>query len=106
MIKAGDRVRLNDACKARLRGPCGPAGKHLNEVELTLGDPESATCMACSSDHVEEFGESVGVVTGPVDFNNKGEIHDPNKIGPELNVVWEPDNLRYGYHPDDLELAP
>jgi hypothetical protein len=48
-----------------------------------------------SREHVREFGECVGIVEGPVDYGTQR--------GPEVNVRWQPSNLRYGYHPDDLE---
>ena len=63
-------------------------------------DPEFG-CMNCSREHVEEFGDCEGIVGDLMDFNN--EIPpDPDKIGPEVNVYWQPSNLRYGYHPNDL----
>lgn len=46
------------------------------------------------NDHVEEFGECVGVVEGLVDWNGHK--------GPEVDVRWQPSNLRYAYHPDSL----
>lgn len=48
-------------------------------------------------DHVAEFGECVGVVEGSLDYGTQK--------GPEVDVRWEPSRLRYGYHPDDLELV-
>lgn len=45
--------------------------------------------------HIDEFGDCVGTVEGPVDYGVQK--------GPELNVRWQPSNLRYGYHPDHLE---
>ena len=93
-MKPGDRVRMTESYKTAMRGTC----KHrTDEVE---------TCFKCSSDHIDEFGDSIGVIEGLLDYNNKGETHDPSKVGPEFNVRWLPNNLRYGYHPDDLELVP
>jgi hypothetical protein len=56
--------------------------------------------------HVDEFGGCVGIVVGPLDYNNckPGEPgYDLAKVGPEIDVRWQPSNLRYGYHPSDLE---
>jgi hypothetical protein len=102
-MSPGDRVRMTEYVKYRLRGECGKAGKHLGPF-----DPEDKhDCWGCSSAHVEEFGESVGVVEGLADYNNckPGEPgYDPSKIGPEWTVVW-PDNLRYHYATEDLEVV-
>lgn len=49
--------------------------------------------------HVDEFGDCIGIVEDPVDFNNNGE-NDPDKIGPEVDVRWKPSNLVYGYLPE------
>ncbi len=46
--------------------------------------------------HVDEFGECIGLVEGPVDFDTCQ--------GPEVNVRWRPSGLRYGYHPEDLDV--
>lgn len=46
------------------------------------------------SEHVEEFGECVGVVEERIWLNT-----------PEVNVRWRPSGLRYAYHPDKLENA-
>lgn len=93
---------MSEALKVKLGGKCREAGKHLGPF-----DPEDAEdCWGCSWEHVREFEGSVGVVRCPTDYNNvrPGEPgHDPTKVGPELDVYWEPHNLRYGYHPDDLE---
>lgn len=44
--------------------------------------------------HVDEFGDCVGIVQGPVDYGTSE--------GPEVDVRWQPSNLRYAYHPDQL----
>jgi hypothetical protein len=57
---------------------------------------------------VREFGRCIGVILGPVDYNNckPGDPeYDPSKIGPELDVRWQPSGLRYGYDPSDLEIV-
>lgn len=59
-----------------------------------------------SREHVREFGLCIGIVQGPTDFNNckPGEPgYDPSKVGPEIDVRWQPSNLRYAYHPKSLE---
>lgn len=46
-------------------------------------------------DHVDEFGECTGNVEGLVDYGNRVK-------GPEVDVRWQPSNLRYAYDPSDL----
>jgi len=103
LMKKGDRVRMSDSLKARLRGKCGEAGRHLGPF-----DPDDVhDCWGCSSAHVEEFGDCVGIVQGLMDYNNcepTDAAYDPSKTGPEVDVRWQPSNLRYAYHPSDLEL--
>lgn len=63
-------------------------------------------CMGCSTEHVKEFGDCIGIVGNLVDYNNckPGDRRwDFHKIGPEVEVRWQPDNLVYHYHPDYLE---
>ena len=69
-MKPGTRVRMSKQLKEALkRNGCG--------------------------DHVQEFGQCIGVVRGPVNYGTQ--------IGPEVDVVWQPGNLRYAYKPEDLE---
>lgn len=101
-MKPGARVRMTEYLKWRLRGACGQAGKHLGPWDP---DGEDDQCWGCSSAHVDEFGDQIGVVVGLADYNNckPGEPgYDPDKVGPELTVVW-PGNLRYHYASGDLE---
>jgi hypothetical protein len=58
-----------------------------------------------SRGHIDEFGACVGIVEGLLDYNNPGSPHDPRKVGPELDVRWQPSNLRYGYHPENLRIV-
>jgi len=51
-----------------------------------------------SGDHVAEFGERLGIVAGPVDFGGQ--------LGPEVDVRWLPEELRYGYAPERLVRVP
>ena len=46
-------------------------------------------------EHVDEFGDCVGIVDGPIDYGTQK--------GPELDVRWQPTNLRYAYHPNNLK---
>ena len=48
-----------------------------------------------SAEHVAEFGDCVGIVQGLTDYGSRQ--------GPEVDVRWQPSNLRYAYHPDELE---
>lgn len=93
---------MSEALKAELRGPCA-GGKHVDGPT----PPIDGRCTNCSTAHVEEFGDCVGVVQGPTDFNNVPRTDpawDPEKVGPEVDVRWQPSNLRYAYDPDDLVL--
>lgn len=49
-----------------------------------------------SGEHVDEFGHCIGVVIGPM---------FPDTDWPEVDVRWQPSNLRYGYHPNELEIV-
>jgi len=71
-MKAGTLVKMSEALKRELR---------TND----------------SKEHVDEFGECVGVVEGPTDFGSQK--------GPELDVRWQPSGLRYCYHPSMLVKA-
>jgi hypothetical protein len=102
-VTPGTKVRMNESLKRELMGKCGEAGKHLGP--FTEGEPgEPHSCFGCSWDHVKEFGECTGIVEGPVDYNVAGETFDIKKLGPELNVRWQPDGLRYAYRREDLEV--
>lgn len=50
-----------------------------------------------SEEHIEEFGECEGIVQGLLDYGTQQ--------GPEVDVRWQPSNLRYGYDPDLLEIV-
>jgi len=50
-----------------------------------------------SEEHIEEFGECEGIVQGLMDFGTQK--------GPEVDVRWQPSNLRYGYHPKHLVVV-
>jgi hypothetical protein len=102
---------MTEALKSKLQGDCLP-GKHVapRPGEPPL-DPEDVDegCLHCSTAHIVEFGESVGVVQGLTDYNHcepGTPEYDSAKVGPEVDVRWEPHNLRYAYLPGDLERAP
>jgi hypothetical protein len=45
-------------------------------------------------EHVAEFGNCIGIVIGPTFKNGEGN---------EIDVKWQPSNLRYAYLPHELE---
>lgn len=45
-------------------------------------------------DHLKEFGTCIGIVQGPTHAG-----------WPEVDVRWQPSNLRYGYHSKYLKPA-
>ena len=48
-------------------------------------------------EHTEEFFGCIGIVECLLDYGICK--------GPEVDVRWQPSNLRYGYHPDQLEIV-
>lgn len=102
----GKRVRMTEAFKKQMCGNCSP--KH--HEDLLDPDPELPDdgCIKCSTDHIEEFGGCEGIVIGMMDYNNCASTdpeYDIAKIGPEIEVRWQPSNLRYAYHPTQLSLV-
>ena len=96
---------MTDACKLAYCGPCGLRGPHVGPIEPGGPDNPEGDCHGCSRAHVREFGHCVGIVIGPIDWNNVPPDHpayDPSKVGPDIDVMWQPSNLRYGYDPDHL----
>lgn len=96
-MRPGDRVRMTEAHKQNLRGNCLQSN-HTSEED----------CMYCSTRHVEEFGECIGVVIGLTNFNNVPVGHPDYydyKVGPEFDVRWQPSNLRYAYPESALEVV-
>lgn len=91
MLNPGDKVRMKGALKDRLYGECTP----YNHVAPTFKPEENMPddgCLRCSTAHVEKFGNCIGIVIGPTEEGWE-----------EVDVRWQPSNLRYGHHPDDLE---
>lgn len=92
MIKTGDYVRMSEECKIALRKNC--INEHVGPFDSGDGaDDPGGECWGCSTQHIEEFGNCVGIVEGPVDFGN-------GNLGPEVDVRWLPSQLRYGYDPN------
>lgn len=107
-IKTGDRVRMTEEFKTMMSCLRGPFGKHQGPfisykekdgIPKDNDDPEN-DCLACSSDHIDEFGTCEGIVGEKVSWNNNDSVS-----GPEWNVRWLPSNLRYAYHPDHLVVV-
>ncbi len=95
-VKKGALVRLTEAAKTRLRGKCGSAGRHLGPF-----DPDDGyACWGCGTAHVDEFGDCVGVVLGPMDLGD-GERKDDTFV----DVRWQPSGLRYAYDSADLVIV-
>lgn len=99
----GAKVRMTEELKKVMRGKCGEAGKHVGP--FSQDDGEEPDCYGCSSEHIAEFEDSVGIVQGFADYNNQGEVRDESKVGPEVDVRWQPDNLRYAYDPKYLVVV-
>lgn len=91
-IMPGTRVRMSDELKRVLRGRCGEAGAHIGPF-----DDVDSDCFACSSAHVDEFGECVGIV--------QGKMFPDVDDAPEVNVIWTPSGLCYGYDPAMLAVV-
>lgn len=89
MIKVSTKVKMSESLKVKFIGPCG--------IEHQKWDEEGEFCLACSREHIEEFGDCVGIVDSVLDYN--GEVCDG-----WWNVRWEPSNLCYAYEETDLEL--
>lgn len=80
-MKIGTCVRMSEDLKSRL----------LSEA------PSKEAGVGGGHEHAKEFGDCVGVVEGPM---------FPGSVAArELDVRWHPSNLRYGYFPEQLEVA-
>lgn len=66
-----------------------------DKVRMTA-DYKRQLAATGSHEHVEEFGACVGVIVGPADLG------EGPPAWPELDVRWQPSNLRYAYHPHNL----
>lgn len=86
---------MSEALKQRLRRDCA-GGKHV--APFDDGD-----CWGCSSAHVEEFGGGcVGVLDCPTKYDTGfGGVN----CGPEWDVRWFPEMMRFAYALEDLELV-
>lgn len=95
-MKTGTRVKMSEKLKKAFLRNC---------VFAHVGPFVDDECMGCSTDHVKEFGDSIGIVGNLTDHNNckPDDPHWESKnLGPEIEVRWQPDNLVYHYHPDYL----
>lgn len=73
-------------------------GPMLNGIVVRMTEAhKKALREGLSAAHVDEFGDCIGVVLGPVDFGTQQ--------GPELDVRWVPSGLKYGYLPEHLEVV-
>ena len=93
-MKKGTRVRMSEELKRLMGGKCREAGEHLGPFDLC----DKEVCWACSWEHVKEFEDCTGIVIGPVEWGS-------GTSGPEVDVRWQPSNLRYAYLPDRLVKA-
>lgn len=67
------------------------AGDKVCMTELLKEEFRANLC----EDHVQEFGDCVGTVIGLTDFGDR--------VGPELDIEWDPSGVRYSYWPEDLK---
>lgn len=72
--------------------------KKGDKVKMSESYKKSLIDNDCK-EHVDEFGDCEGYVEDFVNYNKEGE-NDLDKIGPEVNVRWQPSGLRYGYDPN------
>lgn len=89
---------MTERFKQERRGQCQGPGKHVGHKEWIpdLELPDDG-CAACSWSHIEEFGECEGIVE---------DLMFPDDSSSEfINVRWQPSGLRYGYHPNDLQVV-
>ena len=107
MLKRGDRVRMSEALKKLYRGDCRG---DIHVGPFSTLDPdctfERLDCYGCSSVHVDEFENCIGTVEGLLDLNNckPGDAnYNVGNVGPEVEVRWQPSNLRYSYDPKYLD---
>lgn len=77
--------------------------------EVKMSEDYKLKLKVKSPDHVQEFGDSVGVVEGLTDFNNvppEDPRYNPDLVGPELEVRWiipgYEHGIRFMYNPEDL----
>jgi putative endonuclease len=89
-MKKGDIVRMTEGFKTDLLSPCyyNDEGFLIHVGRCQIYDD---TCLSCSSDHVEEFGNCFGIVD---------QIYEDGFV----DVRWQPSNLRYQYDPKYLNI--
>lgn len=87
-MKPGTKVKMSEELKTLLGDKCLAAGFHIGPFSDDHYDSE---CWGCSLDHIKEFGDCIGIVLGP---SNPGWV--------EVDVKWQPSNLKYCYDPKHL----
>lgn len=82
---------MSEELKRKLGGECRLRGRHVGPFAFNDDDG----CMKCSWEHLKEFEDCIGLVEDHA-IGPRGEKW------PEVNVRWQPSNLRYAYLPEDL----
>lgn len=80
----------------QVRTLLGPLNEKGTKVRMTEGH-KNVLLRNGNRYHVQEFGHCVGVVDGPTDYGSQQ--------GPEVDVYWQPSDLRYAYLPENLEIV-
>lgn len=65
--------------------------------KVRMNDACKERWRPASPNHVAEFENEVGIVECLTDFGTSK--------GPEMDVRWQPNKLRYGYLPSELEVV-
>jgi hypothetical protein len=71
-----------------------PGDEHKGKLVRMKESFKEAMRRNGSSEHIDEFGDCVGVILGPM---------EPG--WPEVDVRWKPSNLKYGYDIENLEFV-
>ena len=88
----GDIVRMNDELKRVLLVNCVP-GRHRDPNGRFVSE---GLCPFCSSAHIREFGDCVGVVQGTASPDTDQYV----------DVRWLPSKLQYAYDIAHLKKVP
>jgi hypothetical protein len=93
-------IHVSDAGRIWIGGIVGAQVRKGEEIVkpgtvVRMSDALKQEMLARGShNHIKEFGDCVGIVIGPVNFGKR--------VGPEIDVRWQPSNLRYMYNPAGL----
>jgi len=90
LMVPGTKVRMTAAGKTMLQA-------NSDRVQRYRDDADHETLS-----NVEEFGDCIGIIAGPTDYT--GSECQIKQLGPEVDVRWQPSNLRYAYLPEHLEI--